>query len=40
MKPAGRRVMCIECGRRCLGLQGGDGSLTDCSLSKIGLSGV
>jgi hypothetical protein len=32
MKPAGSRVMCIECGRRCLGRQGGSGSLT-CDLS-------
>jgi hypothetical protein len=26
-KPAGSLVMCIECGRRCLGRQGGSGSL-------------
>jgi hypothetical protein len=25
--PAGNRVICIECGRRCLGRQGGVGSL-------------
>jgi hypothetical protein len=31
-KPAGSRVMCIECGRRCLGRQGGSGSLA-CGLS-------
>ena len=31
--PGGRRVMCIECGRRCLGRQGGDGSLGVCDFS-------
>jgi len=34
MKPAGRRVMCIECGRRCRGRQGGSGSLAGCDLSR------
>lgn len=31
-KPAGRRVICMECGRRCLGRQGGAGSATGGSL--------
>lgn len=38
MKPTGRRVICIECGRRCLGRQGGEGSLAD--FSSNGLAGV
>jgi hypothetical protein len=33
-KPAGKRVIWIECGRRCLGLQGGSGSLAGRNFSK------
>lgn len=39
-KPAGRRVICIECGRRCRGRQGGDGSLAGCAFSKCLFVGV
>jgi hypothetical protein len=33
-KPAGKRVICIECGRRCRGLQGGSGSLAGRDFSR------
>jgi hypothetical protein len=39
-KPAGRRVMCIECGRRCLGRQGGVGNVGVCDLKAKKLGGV
>ena len=38
--PAGKRVMCIECGRRCLGRQGGEGSRFAWACFAIGLAGV
>lgn len=37
--PVGNCVMCIECGRRCLGRQGGSGSL-GCDLSVTKLEGI
>lgn len=37
--PAGNRVMCIECGRRCLGRQGGSGSRGG-GLSATNLGGI
>jgi hypothetical protein len=40
MKPAGSRVICMECGRRCRGRQGGSGSLTGCDLSANDCVGV
>ena len=39
MMPAGNRVMCIECGRRCRGRQGGSGS-RGCALSALSLGGI
>jgi len=39
-KPAGSRVMCIECGLRCLGLQGGSGNWTCCVFSARRFVGV
>ena len=33
-KPAGKRVICIECGRRWRGLQGGSGSLAGRDFSR------
>lgn len=38
--PAGRRVMCMECGRRCLGRQGGVGRVGVCDLNAKKLGGV
>jgi hypothetical protein len=39
-KPAGSRVICIECGRRCRGRQGGVGSVGVCDLNAKKLGGV
>lgn len=39
IKPAGSRVTCMECGLRCLGRQGGSGSLA-CGASSEKLEGV
>ncbi len=39
-KPAGRLVICIECGRRCRGRQGGGGSLEGCDFSRYPYVGV
>jgi hypothetical protein len=40
MNPAGRRVMCIECGRRVLGRHGGEGNLAGCDFSRDLFVGV
>lgn len=40
IKPAGRRVICIECGRRVLGRHGGEGSLAGCDFSRYLFVGV
>jgi hypothetical protein len=39
-KSAGRLVICIECGRRCRGRQGGEGSFAGCNFSKCLFVGV
>lgn len=39
-KPAGSLVICIECGRRCRGRQGGVGSVGVCDLNAKKLGGV
>lgn len=39
-KPAGSLVICIECGRRCRGRQGGMGSVGVCDLKEKKLGGV
>lgn len=39
-QPSGQHVICIECGRLCLGRQGGSGSLAGRDFSAVWFAGV